>query len=425
MLAFGLSTVTISNRAAAVAIPPLTIARGSERFNAACDTLWEIMRDLFLLRPDVTYLNHGAFGACPRPVFETYQQWQVELERHPGEFLGRRFAELMSWARSRLADYLGADPADVVYVTNATTGLNVVARSIPLEPGDEALATDHEYGAIQRTWRYACETRGARYVEAAVPVPVTSAADVVEAIWSRVSARTRVLCVSHITSPTALIFPVAELCRRARRAGILTVVDGAHAAGQIPLRLDEIGADVYAANCHKWMCAPKGAGFLHARREVQPLLSPLVVSWGWHAEAPGPSRFLDEQQWQGTRDIAAWLAVPAAIDFMRDHGWPDRQRACHALARVARHTITSLAGLPPLSPDSPDWFAQMVSLPVPLPDAQAARRRLHEAFGIEVPVFSWNGHALLRVSVQAYNTQEDINRLVGALAHLIASPPAS
>ena len=270
------------------------------------------MRDLFLLRPDVVFLNHGAFGACPRPVFEAYQRWQVELERQPVEFLSRRSADLIAWARGRLGQYIGADPADLVYVTNATTGLNVVARSLPLEPDDEVVSTDHEYGAIERTWRFVCEARHARYVKAAVPVPLASAEAVVEAVWARVSPRTRILHLSHLTSPTALIFPVAELCRRARSAGILTVVDGAHAPGQIPVNLDQIGADFYSANCHKWMCAPKGAAFLYARREAQPLLSPLVVSWGWRQGVPGPSPFIDEQQRQGTRDIAAWLAVPAA-----------------------------------------------------------------------------------------------------------------
>ncbi len=380
------------------------------------------MRDLFLLRPDVVFLNHGAFGACPRPVFEAYQRWQVELERQPVEFLGRRAMDLMAWARGRLGPYVGADPADVVYVTNATTGLNIVARSLALEPDDEIVSTDHEYGAIERTWRFVCEARRARYIKAPVPVPLTSAEAVVAAVWAHVSARTRILHLSHLTSPTALIFPVAELCRRARSAGIVTVVDGAHAPGQIPVNLDELGVDFYAANCHKWMCAPKGAAFLYARREVQPLLSPLVVSWGWRPDVPGPSPFIDEQQRQGTRDLAAWLAVPAAIDFLHDDRWAARQAACHTLAAAARRAITAVTGLPALSPESSEWFGQMVSLPVPWPDAAEAQRRLREEFGIEVPVFNWNGLALLRVSVQAYNVAADVDRLVDAVRRMI--PPA-
>ncbi|MGH7644108.1 MAG: aminotransferase class V-fold PLP-dependent enzyme, partial [Gemmatimonadales bacterium] len=352
-----------------------------------------------------------------------YQRWQVELERQPVEFLGRRSADLIAWARGRLGQYIGADPADLVYVTNATTGLNVVARSLPLEPDDEVVSTDHEYGAIERTWRFVCEARHARYVKAAVPVPLASAEAIVEAVWARVSPRTRILHLSHLTSPTALIFPVAELCRRARNAGILTVVDGAHAPGQIPVNLDQVGADFYSANCHKWMCAPKGAAFLYARREVQPLLSPRVVSWGWQPDVPGPSPFIDEQQRQGTRDIAAWLAVPAAIDFMHEYHWPEHQGACHALATAARRAITAVTRLPALSPESPEWFGQMVSVPVPWSDAAVAQRRLREEFGIEIPVFSWNGLALLRISVQAYNSAADVDRLVDAVRRMI--PPAA
>jgi isopenicillin-N epimerase len=369
---------------------------------------------LFLLRPDVVFLNHGSFGACPRPVFEAYQRWQLELERQPVEFLHYRFKDLMREAREALAAFLGADPYDVVYLTNATTGLNIVARSLALQPGDEVLTTDHEYGALDRTWRFVCERRGAHYVQTRLPLPLESPEQVVDAVWGQVTPKTRVLFLSHITSPTALIFPVEALVRRARESGILTVIDGAHAPGQIPLNLEAVGADFYAGNCHKWMCAPKGSGFLHARREVQSLLTPLVVSWGW------PSSFIDEQQRQGTRDIAAFLSVPAAIDFLQEHDWPAVQHACHALARTARLALESEGCLPPLSADSPTWYAQMVSVPVPLADAEHARTRLWKEFNIEVPVTAWNGRCLVRVSIQGYNTRADVDAAVAAVARLIS-----
>jgi isopenicillin-N epimerase len=372
------------------------------------------LRRLFLLRPDVVFLNHGSFGACPRPVFDVYQQWQLELERQPVEFLHYRFAGLMRTAREALAGYLGVDATDVVYVVNATTGLNVVARSLPLKPGDEIVSTDHEYGALDRTWRFVCERRGARYIEARLPLPLESPEQVVDAIWGQVTAKTRVLFLSHITSPTALTFPVEALVRRAREAGILTVIDGAHAPGHIPLNLATLGADFYAGNCHKWMCAPKGSGFLYARREVQSLLSPLVVSWGW------PSGFVDELQRQGTRDVAAFLSVPAAIDFLREHNWPAVQEACHALARTARSALEAESGLPPLSADSRTWYTQMVSVPVPLADAELARTRLWKEFAVEAPVTAWNGRSLVRVSVQGYNTRADVDALVAAVGRLIS-----
>jgi isopenicillin-N epimerase len=376
------------------------------------------LRDLFLLRPDVVFLNHGSFGACPRPVFETYQRWQLELERQPVEFLGRRFEPLMRQARAALGAYVGAEPDDLVYVPNATTGLNIVARSLPLAAGDEVLSTDHEYGALDRTWRFMCRRRGARYVRQPVPLPITSSEQVVGTIWAGMTARTRVLFVSHVTSPTAVILPVAELVRRARQAGIITVVDGAHAPGQIPLDLEAMGADFYAGNCHKWMMAPKGSAFLYARREAQPLLEPLVVSWGWESDEPGPSRFVDHHEWQGTREIAPFLAVPAAIQFMEQHGWARVRRACHELVRYARRAIAGLTGLPPITPDAPEWFAQMASIPLPPCDAQALQRRLYDDFAVEVPIIDWHDRQFVRVSVQGYNTQADIDALIEALHDL-------
>jgi len=377
------------------------------------------LRDLFLLNPNVVFLNHGSFGACPRPVFEAYQQWQLELERQPVEFLGRRFGVLMREAREALGPYLGAAPDDLVYIPNATTGVNIVARSLLLAPGDEVLSTDHEYGACERAWRFVCEKRGARYLRQPVPVPLESPEQVVEAVWSGVTPRTKVLYLSHITSPTALIFPIAELIRRARACGILTVIDGAHAPGQIPLALDALGADFYTGNAHKWMLAPKGAAFLYVRREVQPLLEPLVVSWGWQAERPGPSRFIDEQEYQGTRDIAAYLSVPAAIRFMAEHDWPTVSAECHAYLCETGKRLSALTGLPSLSPLTEDWCAQMAAFPLPACDASALQHRLYTEYSVEVPIIEWRGRQYIRVSMQAYSTREDGAVLLQALDELL------
>lgn len=373
------------------------------------------LRELFLLRPDVVFLNHGSFGACPRPVFESYQRWQRELERQPVEFLGRRFNDLMREARAALAGYLRSDKHNLVYATNATVAGNIVARSLHLRPGDEVLGTNHEYGALDRTWRFVCDKAGARYVNHTLPHPLESRGQFVESLWGAVTEHTKVLFLSHVTSPTALIFPVEDICRRAREAGILTVIDGAHAPGQIPLDLEAIGADFYLGNCHKWMMSPKGAGFLYARPAVQPLLEPLVVSWGWESEQPGDSPFIDHHEWQGTRDIAAFLSVPAAIEFMRAHDW-DRVRAeCHALAREFRRRMTALTGLPPLGPDSPDWYAQMAAVPLPACDPVALQRRLYDEHRIEVPLMTWNGRQLIRASFQVYNTRQELDQTVEAL----------
>ena len=390
------------------------------------------LRELFLLRPDVVFLNHGSFGACPRPVFEIYQQWQRELERQPVEFLGRRFTDLMRTARQVLGTFVGADTDDLVYVPNATTGLNVVARSLPLQPGDQVLATDHEYGALDRTWRFVCAKRNAVYVNKPLPLPIRSVEEAIETIWAGVTPHTRVLFISHITSPTALILPVAELIRRAREAGILTVVDGAHAPGQIPLDLTVLGADFYAGNPHKWTCSPKGSAFLYARREMQHLLEPLVVSWGWNRgdESAGlldlgdhSSRFVDEQEWQGTRDPAAYLSVPAAIQFQAEHNWPRVRQECHELVRHARQAISEMTEIEPICPDSPEWYAQMVTIPLPPCEAEQLKSRLYDEYRVEVPIITWGDRQFVRVSVQGYNTREDVEMLLKALKRLLVHSP--
>jgi isopenicillin-N epimerase len=373
------------------------------------------LRNLFFLDPDIVFLNHGSFGAVPRPVFDVYQNWQRELERQPVEFLGRRAADLMADSRAVLAEYLCTQRDNLIYVTNATVGVNIVARSLKLGPGDEVLATDHEYGACDRTWRFLSQKKGFAYIRHPISVPLASREDFVDQLWQGVTARTKVIFLSHITSPTAIIFPVAEVCRRARAQGILTLVDGAHTPGQISLDLEEIGADFYTGNLHKWLCAPKGAGFLYARPEVQDMLEPLIVSWGWQSELPGPSQFVDHHEWQGTRDLSAFLTVPAAIKFQREYQWDMIQDACHVLAVEAERRIREGTGLPSVY-SSDVWFAQMVAIFFPAGNESAALKEfLYNDHHIEVPLIEWNGHILLRVSIQGYNTREDIDMLVKTL----------
>jgi len=369
----------------------------------------------FLLEPDVHFLNHGSFGACPRPVFEEYQRIQLELERQPVRFLGREFRNRMAGARIELAAYLGADADDLTYVPNTTTGLNIVARSLNLQPGDEVLGTDHEYGALDRTWSFVCQQAGAHYLRAPISVPVVSADEVVEQVWSQVTERTRVLFISHITSATAVILPIEPLIAKAREAGIFTVIDGAHAPGMIPLDLDALGADAYSGNCHKWMLAPKGSGFLHVRRDVQHLIQPLIVSWGWQSDEPSSSQFVDYTEWQGTRDISAFLAVPAAIRFMEQHDWPTVAQRCSDLLHEYVPKILAATGQPALATNSLEWFTQMASFVIPTSDWQGLKNHLYDKYHIEAPTIWWNNKTLLRISVNAYTHAEDLNGLVRAL----------
>jgi isopenicillin-N epimerase len=354
---------------------------------AAWDTS-RAMREGFLLDPEVAYFNHGGYGACPVEVFDEYQRWQRELEREPTELLGRRFADAMWDARAALAAFVGARTQDLVFAPNATSALNAVLRSLRIRPNEEVLTTKHEYGAILRTLEF---------IRANVVLVEP------DELVANIGIRTRAIVVSHITSPTALVLPVEEICAAARRAGVLSIVDGAHVPGQLSLDVGTVGADVYAGNCHKWLCAPKGAGFLWARPEHQEWIEPLVISWGYHEEAD----FGERHGWQGTRDPAAYLAVPAAIEmhasFDRDAG---RQLADEAERRLAPFGLRPLRGTrAPL----------MRALTVRAPDPDELWRRLVEDHHVDVPVYDWEGTALLRVSIGPYNDEADLARLVDAV----------
>jgi isopenicillin-N epimerase len=364
------------------------------------------LRDLFLLDPEIVFLNHGSFGACPRPVFEEYRRWQLEIERRPVELLGleRGYSELIGPARERLARYVGADPANLVLVPNASSGINIFARSLRLEPGDEVLSTDQEYGGMQILWRFVCERAGATFV----PLPP---GELVEAI----GPRTRVVFASHITSPTAIRLPIEEVIAAAGAVDALTLIDGAHAPGQIPLDLEALGADAYAGNCHKWLCAPKGTGFLYVRPEHQDWVEPTVVSWDW---VEGAS-FADRHRWGGTRDPSGFLAVPTAIDFQAEHDWDAVRARCRSLAREARRRLAELFELEPLAGE--DAIVQMVAAPLPPCDVGEVGRRLRKEHRIEVPVKEWNGRPLVRASFQGYNDESDLDALLHGLAAIFAN----
>jgi len=352
------------------------------------------LRELFLLDPSVTYLNHGSFGATPRPVFETYQRWQLELEREPVEFIARRLPGLLAEARAALGAYAGAAAGDLTFVPNAGTGVNMAARAVGLREGDEVLTTDLEYGACNYAWAWVCRRAGARYVRAPY-----------DELFEHVTERTRVVYASHITSETGLLLPVAEIVAHARELGLATVVDGAHAPAHVPLDLDALGADFYAGNCHKWLGAPKGAGFLHVRRDWQERVDGAIVSWGYDEDAT----FLTRTEEQGTRDPAAYLSVPAAIDFVREHD--DRER-CVELCREARRELNELLGVEPIAPEQ--MVLRMASVRVP--DAHAVQRALFDEHRIEIPAMRDD---LLRLSVATYTTREDVERLLDALPAIV------
>jgi isopenicillin-N epimerase len=356
------------------------------------------VREHFLLDPDVVYLNHGSYGACPRPVFERYQAWQVELEREPVQYM-ERLPELLAAARAELAAFVGARPDDITFVPNATTGVNMAARALDLREGDEVLASDLEYGGCDLTLEHVCAKAGARYVRAPIG-----------RLFEHRTDRTRAVFVSHITSETALLLPVEEIVARARAEGLTTIVDGAHAVAQLDLDLEKIGADFYAGNCHKWLCAPKGAGFLHVQAEWQERVDGPIVSWGYEQ----PATFISRTERQGTRDAAAYLSVPEAIAFQRAH---DVREKCVALAREARGELCALLGTEPLGPD--EAIRQMATVQLPVADTDLSRR-LFDEHRIEIPTMGPRRDDLLRVSIAAYTVWDDVERLLEALPSALA-----
>lgn len=382
----------------------------------------QLLKNEFLINPDIIFLNHGSFGATPRPVFEVYQNWQRRMEYQPVQFLAREFNEHLFGSRKELGKFLNVDPQNLVYIPNATVGANILARSLKLVPGDEILSTDHEYGACNYAWEFMCHKTGASYIQHAIPLPVHTEEEIVDLFWTGVTRQTRVIYISHITSPTALRMPVEVICQRARQAGILTVIDAAHSPGQIPLDLTALDPDFAFGNCHKWMLAPKGSAFLYARSDVQKMIEPLIVSWGLHPtiEIATGSRFIDLFQWTGTNDPAAALSVPAAIQFMQDHNWEAVRISCHALLCQAIQRICKMTHLAPLYPLESDLYSQMSIAPLPdNMDLTLLARRLYDEYRIEVPLISWQNRKFIRISVQAYNTSDDIDALVIALSNLL------
>lgn len=386
------------------------------------------------LDPAVTFLNHGSFGSTPRPVLACQRAWQDRLERQPVQFLWRELEPLLDAARATLAEFVGAQADDLVFVPNATAGVNTILRSFPLAPGDEILLTDHEYTACANALAFAAGQAGARVVLAKVPFPLTSPDEIVAAILARVTPRTRLALLDHVTSQTALIFPIERLVRELAARGVETLVDGAHGPGMVPLALHELGAAAYTGNCHKWLCAPKGVAFLHVRRDFQARVRPLVISHGASSSRQDRSRFLIEFGWPGTFDPAAVLAVEESLRCVAAQvpgGWPEVMQRNHALALAARRLLAEALGVPLPCPDDLVGSTAVVPLPPapakdtpPPPLFQAPlQARLLAEDQIEVPVIHWPAfpQRWLRVSAQLYNHLPQYERLAIALRKQLAA----
>lgn len=379
------------------------------------------LKSQFQLNPEIIFLNHGSFGATPRPVFEVYRTWQARLENQPVLFLGRELPELLFNAREKLGIYLNAGAEDLVFIPNSTFGINIIARSLKMDPGDQILTSDHEYGACDYSWEFICSKTGANYIHQPISLPIKSDEIIVSEFWKGVTPQTKVIFMSMITSPTALRLPVEEICEKARKNGILTIVDAAHGPGQIPVDLQKIGADIVFGNCHKWMLGPKGAAFLYVRPEIQNIIDPLVVSWGFHAtpKTSTGSRFVDILQWTGTNDHSAYLSVPSAIQFMQDNHWDKVRLECNRILRIAIDEISNKFNRISLYPSESHYFTQMGIAPLPEVNLDLLKNRLYAEYLVEVPLIQWQDKQFIRISVQGYNTRSDIDVLIDGLTELI------
>ena len=406
------------------------------------------------LDPAIAFLNHGSFGACPRAVLDAQDRYRERMEAQPVQFLARDLPGLLAEARAELGAFLGADPDDLAFVANATGAVNAVVRSQRFAPGDELLTDDHEYNATINVLRHVAERDGARVVVAKIQFPVASEDAVVDAILGAVTDRTRFALISHVTSPTALVFPIERIVAGLAERGVETLVDGAHAPGMLALDLDRLGAAWYTGNLHKWVCAPKGSAFLHARRDRQPGIRPNTISHGANAvlEADGGAggdartRYRAEFDWQGTLDPTAWLAVPDALRFVGGlvpGGWPAVMARNRALTLRARTALTAALGLDGDAPAPASMLGSMVALPLPSDgplgatgggssplDTDPLQQRLIAEHGVEVPIVTWpvpaaespaSARRLIRVSSALHNGPDDVDRLIAGLAAIEAA----
>jgi isopenicillin-N epimerase len=386
---------------------------------------------LWTLESGVAFLNHGSYGACPREVLDCQAELRAVMEAEPVRFLGRELDGRLDTARGALAAFVGADPDDLAFISNATSGVNTVLRSLTLSPGDELLTTDHAYAACRNTLDYVAGRTGAKVTVAVIPFPVASPEAIVDTVMAKVTPRTRLALLDHITSPTGFILPAERLIAELSRRGVETLVDGAHVPGMIALDLRSLGATYYSANCHKWLCAPKGSAFLWVRRDRQADIHPLTISHGATGVRPDRSRFRLEFDWTGTQDPTAWLTVPKAIEYMGSlvpGGWPALMARNRALALAARELLCVAAGSPPPCPDAMIGSLASVMLP-DSPTVETGWRvrdplqgRLFDHWGIEVPIMRWPAapKRLLRISAQLYNNPEQYARLAQALREELA-----
>ena len=386
------------------------------------------LKNQFLLDNKVTFLNHGSFGACPKVIFNEYQSWQKKLENQPVKFLDqfRDFGPNMTNVREALSKKINCNVNNLVPVVNATTGLNAIIKSLHFKKGDEVIMSNHEYGALEKTWQFIKTKYKIKITIAKVSLPITSEEKFIKDFVKKFTSKTKILFLSHITSPTALLFPIKKLVQIAKQHKIITIIDGAHAPGHINLNLKNLNADFYSGNCHKWMMSPKGAAFMWSSSKYKNHLDPLIVSHGWNKKnnstnqkgALGNSRFIDMFEYNGTKDPAAWLSVPASIKYINDKKntklFITQSKVLYNFALKLSNTFKM-----PLLGDRKFLPPLMISVPIPKVKEIEFQRKLYKNYRIEIPIIPWENKSFARISYQLYNSIKDLEKLEYALKKIL------
>jgi len=388
-------------------------------------------KDWFTLDSKSIYLTHGSFGGSLKIAFDERLKWQKKLECDPFDFIVNHSENNLEYSRKILSEYLNCSYSDLVYFPNPSTALNTVIKSLNLEGGDEVLTTNHEYGSLDRTWKYYSKFKKYHYKKVNIEIPCDDKVDFIQKIKSEITKKTKIIYLSHITSSTGLIFPIKEICDLAKENNIISIIDGAHAPGQIPIDILDINPDIYVGACHKWMCAPKGVSFLYANKNIQNKIDPLVISWGWESEVPSPYQFIDYHQYQGTNDISAYLTIPKIIEFFKVEDWSSVTEKCHNLIikfkKLLGENATDIDFLS--CSNNNDNIAQMLSFKIKINSPNfnllnlnsegipSMQNQFFSYNNIRIPIIIWNNQVFMRVSIQAYNTEKEIYSLLEALKH--------
>jgi len=379
----------------------------------------ENIKSHFLLNKEICFLNNGSFGACPSPIFKSYQNYQKEIENEPIQFFTKKGPQYLAQSKVSFANYFNCHSEDFFFTSNPTTAINTIVKSLCLNSDDEVLATNLEYGAVDKTWQFYSKKNSFKYIQQNISLPIKDQDSFVTEFFKGVNSKTKVISICHITSSTALILPIKAIIAKAKRLGIICIIDGAHVPGHIPLNLRELDADFYVGALHKWFLAPKGLSFLYVSKKMQSLLEPLIVSWGYESDNPSQSRFLDWHEYNGTRDYSAYLCVPEIVKFRKHHNWETLIEQSKSLILKWYPKFCALMKSEAICPLNKDFLGQMCSVPINTTSPLELKEELYQKYKIEIPITNLGKQYFIRISIQPYNTATDLEYLYKSLKSIV------